>query len=60
MGTGSETVGLGLGVFIAKTLLERSGAALNFKNRVFPERGAIVSVRWDIDDFERPLPTAAS
>ena len=38
--------GLGLGFFIAKTLLERSGAALSLENRVFPESGAIVTVRW--------------
>ncbi len=38
--------GLGLGFFIAKTLLERSGAALTFENRVFPQTGAIVTVRW--------------
>src|SRR6266702_2290908 len=37
--------GLGLGVFIAKTLLERSGATLTFENRVFPQRGAIVHAR---------------
>jgi two-component system sensor histidine kinase RegB len=37
--------GLGLGFFIAKTLLERSGAALSLENRVFPESGAIVTVR---------------
>lgn len=41
---GSE--GLGLGVFIAKTLLERSGAALGFVNRAPPSHGASVSVRW--------------
>lgn len=44
--------GLGLGVFIAKTLLERSGAVLTYENRVFPERGAIVKVRWNRADFE--------
>jgi len=38
--------GLGLGFFIAKTLLERSGAVLGFENRVFPQTGAIVTVRW--------------
>lgn len=38
--------GLGLGFFIAKTLLERSGADLSFENRVFPESGAIVTARW--------------
>lgn len=38
--------GLGLGVFIAKTLLERSGAELAFVNRPPPAHGASVSVRW--------------
>lgn len=44
--------GLGLGVFIAKTLLERSGATLAYENRVFPQRGAIVRVHWIRSDFE--------
>src|SRR5215510_2440158 len=44
--------GLGLGFFIAKTLLERSGATLSYDNRTFPERGAIVRVRWGRGDFE--------
>ena len=44
--------GLGLGFFIAKTLLERSGAALAFENRVFPESGAIVTVRWPRSSLE--------
>jgi two-component system sensor histidine kinase RegB len=52
--------GLGLGFFIAKTLLERSGATLNFENRSLPERGAIVTVRWSRREFERPLAFAAS
>jgi two-component system sensor histidine kinase RegB len=47
--------GLGLGLFIAKTLLERSGATLDFENRPFPDRGAIVRVHWERGDFERPL-----
>ncbi|WGD29430.1 ActS/PrrB/RegB family redox-sensitive histidine kinase [Ancylobacter sp. WKF20] len=38
--------GLGLGVFIAKTLLERSGAELSFVNRAAPAHGASVTVRW--------------
>jgi hypothetical protein len=38
--------GLGLGFFIDKTLLERSGATLSFENRPFPHSGAIVTVRW--------------
>jgi two-component system sensor histidine kinase RegB len=46
--------GLGLGLFIAKTLLERSGATLDFENRPFPDRGAIVRVHWERRDFERP------
>lgn len=38
--------GLGLGLFIAKTLLERSGASLDFANRPPPEGGAHVRVVW--------------
>ena len=45
--------GLGLGFFIAKTLLERSGATLTFENRVAPEHGAVVRVRWGRIDFEQ-------
>ncbi len=47
-----DDTGLGLGFFIAKTLLERSGAKLSFVNRQFPQRGAIVTVRWPRTDFE--------
>jgi two-component system sensor histidine kinase RegB len=50
---GFEASGLGLGFFIAKTLLERSGATLDFENRAFPERGAVVRVRWERSDFEQ-------
>lgn len=49
----SDETGLGLGFFIAKTLLERSGARLNFVNRSLPLRGAVVTVRWPRDEFER-------
>ncbi|MBU3029042.1 ActS/PrrB/RegB family redox-sensitive histidine kinase [Paracoccus marinaquae] len=38
--------GMGLGLFIAKTLLERSGARLSFTNG---GPGAIVTVRWPLD-----------
>ena len=38
--------GLGLGFFIAKTLLERTDATLSMENRTFPNTGAIVRVRW--------------
>lgn len=41
---------MGLGIFIAKTLLERGGAALTFSNR--EEGGARVAVRWHRADLE--------
>ena len=41
---------MGLGIFIAKTLLERGGAALSFSNR--SEGGARVTVRWRRSDLE--------
>jgi len=46
--------GLGLGFFIAKTLLERSGAKLEVKNRRAPNQGAIVSARWPRPAIEAP------
>jgi two-component system sensor histidine kinase RegB len=46
--------GLGLGFFIAKTLLERSGAVLAFVNRGLPDHGAVVRIRWARADFEVP------
>jgi two-component system sensor histidine kinase RegB len=45
--------GLGLGFFIAKTLLERTGATLALENRQFPQRGAVIQLRWRRSDFER-------
>jgi two-component system, sensor histidine kinase RegB len=51
--------GLGLGFFIAKTLLERSGARLSLINQAPPLHGATVTVTWSRADFERPIaPTA--
>jgi two-component system, sensor histidine kinase RegB len=47
--------GLGLGFFIAKTLLERSGVRLSLKNQAPPLHGAMVTVVWSRTDFERPL-----
>ena len=44
--------GLGLGVFIAHTLLERTGAKVSFSNRVFPDHGAVVQIVWPRDRFE--------
>ncbi|MEZ2221863.1 ActS/PrrB/RegB family redox-sensitive histidine kinase [Rhizobium sp. RCC_161_2] len=38
--------GLGLGLFIAKTLLERSGAAISFGNRDPETPGARIRVEW--------------
>jgi two-component system sensor histidine kinase RegB len=37
---------MGLGIFIAKTLLERTGASLSVKNRELPETGAVVRMHW--------------
>ncbi len=38
--------GMGLGIFIAKTLLERSRAAVHLSNNPVPRRGAAVKVVW--------------
>jgi len=48
----SEHRGLGLGVFIARTLLERTGAKVSFSNRVFPDHGAVVQIAWARQRFE--------
>jgi len=47
-----EHIGMGLGFFIAKTLLERSGAMLELANRPLPDGGAVVTVRWPRSKFE--------
>ncbi|AQS41717.1 MAG: Two component sensory histidine kinase [Candidatus Tokpelaia hoelldobleri] len=44
--TGRQGGGLGLGVFIAKTLLERSGATLSFRNSKEKNRGAEIGIVW--------------
>lgn len=41
-----DLTGLGLGFFIAKTLLERSGATVSLANRGGGETGAVVTVSW--------------
>jgi two-component system sensor histidine kinase RegB len=42
-----EGSGMGLGFFIAKTLLERSNGTLTLDNREFPDSGAFVRVTLD-------------
>ncbi|MFN3656197.1 MAG: ActS/PrrB/RegB family redox-sensitive histidine kinase [Pseudolabrys sp.] len=49
-----EATGLGLGFFIAKTLLDRSGATLTLVNRRAPDHGATITLRWPRSQFERP------
>ena len=46
--------GLGLGLFIAKTLLERSGATVTFSNQPAHQKGATVQVSWPRSSFELP------
>ena len=48
---GEEQGHMGLGVFIAQTLLEMGGAELTFSNR----GGAEVVIRWQRDIFERSV-----
>lgn len=50
-----EASGLGLGFFIAKTLLERSGARLHLDNRPAPGHGAIVRITWPRSAFEEDV-----
>ena len=45
-----------LGVFIARTLLERTGAKVSFSNRTFPDHGAVVQIVWPRDRFETSEP----
>jgi len=46
--------GLGLGFFISKTLLERTGAKLDVRNLRPPERGAVVKTVWPRTSIEAP------
>jgi two-component system, sensor histidine kinase RegB len=48
----SGRTGLGLGIFIARTLLERTGAKVSFTNRTFPDHGAVVQIAWPRERFE--------
>jgi two-component system sensor histidine kinase RegB len=45
-GTEESAGGLGLGFFIAKTLIERTGGELELSNRSPPQSGAIIRIRW--------------
>jgi two-component system, sensor histidine kinase RegB len=44
--------GLGLGLFIAKTLIERSGAQIGFRNAAAGALGAEVRINWPRSAFE--------
>ncbi len=46
--------GLGLGFFISKTLLERTGAKLEVRNRRPPNQGAVVKTVWPRSSIEAP------
>jgi len=48
-----EGSGLGLGLFIAKTLLERSGAKVEMENVPVPRTGAKIVIRWPRPVFEQ-------
>jgi two-component system sensor histidine kinase RegB len=52
-GKGEDEGGLGLGFFIAKTLIERGGGTLRVENRVAPATGAVVRLHWRRDALER-------
>ncbi len=56
---GGNAGGLGLGFFIAKTLLERSGARITLENRSAPQSGAVVRLTWSRADFEAGTEAAA-
>lgn len=46
--------GLGLGFFIACTLLERTGARVTPYNRMAPAKGAVIRITWPRDRIEAP------
>ncbi len=45
--------GLGLGLFIARSLLERSGATLELANATPPASGAVATVQWSRAAYEQ-------
>lgn len=52
--SGDRGGGLGLGFFIAKTLLERTGARIEANNRTLPRTGAVVRATWVRAALEAP------
>ncbi|WP_152047708.1 ActS/PrrB/RegB family redox-sensitive histidine kinase [Aureimonas psammosilenae] len=52
--------GLGLGLFIAKTLLERSGGHFSCANQDGPQTGATVAVSWPVGALAAPQPSLAT
>ena len=44
--------GMGLGLFIAKTLLERSGATVTLSNQKVSLQGAVITVAWPRKDID--------
>ncbi len=55
---GRVGAGLGLGFFIAKTLLERSGGVVTLANQPAPATGAVVKITWPRSAFDLPAHTA--
>lgn len=49
---GHDHEGLGLGVFIAKTLIEHTGGQVHFANSSSSGEGAVVTVTWARGDLE--------
>jgi len=55
-GPPNDAGGLGLGMFIAKMLLERSGAVVEPSNKPAPAHGAVVRIVWPRASFEEGAP----
>lgn len=47
-----QAPGLGLGLFVAKTLLERSGARMSMRNISPPATGAHITIEWNRAEIE--------
>ena len=57
--SGANGGGLGLGLFIARSLLERSGATLELANAPAPASGAVATVQWSRAAYEQGRRTGA-